>query len=108
MKKRLDHRKLEYADIKITKNCLLGREELALKLKIIENEKRNAVKRERYWKNKFHNGSIPLDQEDCEDVNKMFESVDAATVPPGMQLLMAQQRKNLGVNGPSGRRWHPQ
>ena len=108
VKKRLDHRKLEYANIKITKNCLLGREELSLKLKIIEKEKRNAVKRERYWKNKFHNGSILLDQDDCEDVSKMFESVDAATVPPGMQLLMAQQRKNLSVKGPSGRRWHPQ
>ncbi len=107
VKKRLQHRFVEYRNIKDTKNCLLGRKELADKISILEKEKRNAVKRVEYWKDKFTTDSIHMDNYDHDDLKVMFEKMDKCQVPDGFELLIAQQRKALTANGPSGRRWHP-
>ena len=48
-----------------------------------------------------------MDNDDHDDLKIMFEKMDKCKVPDGFELLIAQQRKALTANGPSGRRWHP-
>ncbi|KAL9962594.1 hypothetical protein ACROYT_G031707 [Oculina patagonica] len=49
-KKRLGRRKTEFKNIKFTKNSVLSKQELCLKLDMVTREKRNAVRREEYCK----------------------------------------------------------
>ena len=107
VKKRLQNRKLTYANLKRTKNCLLGREDLEAKLKIFNAEKSCAKKRIKYWQDRFNNENIQVDIKDDEDLRSMFGAVDEAKVPEGFELLLSQQRKALAAKGSSGRRWHP-
>eukprot|EP00112_Aurelia_sp_Birch-Aquarium-sp1_P019343 Seg4764.2 transcript_id=Seg4764.2/GoldUCD/mRNA.D3Y31 product="hypothetical protein" protein_id=Seg4764.2/GoldUCD/D3Y31 len=107
VKKRLQKRKLTYYNLKRTKNCLFGREDLEAKLKIINAEKSCAEKRVRYWQERFRNENIQVDMEDDQDLRSMFGAVDEAKVPEGFELLLSQQRKALTAKGSSGRRWHP-
>lgn len=107
VKRRLQHRKSDYLSIKSTKNCLLGREELQTKIALLEKEKRNAIKRVGYWKDKFASESVRLERGDDEDLQTIFGTLDKSKVPEGFELLIAQQKKALIAKGPSGRRWHP-
>ena len=108
VKKILHKRRAEYKNWKKkTKNCLLAREEITKKLKLIEKEKANALRKAAYWKNKFYAEAIQVYAED-DDYRKMFVDVDQSMVPDGLKLLFEQQQKALGVRDPSGRRWHPQ
>ena len=106
-RKRLQNRKMYYENIQKTKNTLLGKDDLALKMKILQNEKKNACKKAQYWQDKFEAENYLLDEEDDTDLRSMFSAIDESQIPEGFQLLMSQQKRALAVKGPSGRRWHP-
>ncbi len=108
IKKTLSSRKLEYKNIKQTKNCYLGRDEMAEKMRILEQEKRNATKRATYWQKKFQSVAMSIDDDDDDDLSSMLKGIDESNVPSGFELLLRQQKKALSAKGPSGRRWHPQ
>ncbi len=106
-KKRLQDRKIYYENLQQTKNILLGKDYLALKMKILQNEKRNACKKAQYWQHKFEAQHYPLDEEDDNDLRSMFSAIDESQIPEGFELLMSHQKKALTVKGASGQRKHP-
>ncbi len=106
-KKRLQNRKMYYENIQKTKNALLGKDDLAFKMKILQNEKRNACKKAQSWQDKFEAENYLLDEEDDTDLRSIFSAIDESQIPGGFELLMSQQKKALAVKGPSARRWHP-
>ena len=87
------HRKAEYKNLKNTRNSYLSRDELQQKAEILVTEKRNAIKKAKYWESKFYAESIEVDEEDDADFRQMFDGVSDDQVPEGLKLLFDQQAK---------------
>ena len=108
VKKRLLHRKAEYKNLKNARNSYLSRDELQQKAEILVTEKRNAIKKAKYWESKFYAESIEVDEEDDADFRQMFDGVSDDQIPEGLKLLFNQQGKAQCAKSACGRRWHPQ
>ena len=85
----------------------LNNEELNLQLKQERNARINAERRERYWKDKFLDESVQLEDEDHLDLSLLLERVKKEKVPDEMQCLWDQQKKILKTKSKFGFRWHP-
>ena len=59
-----------------TKNCLLSDEDKIEKINIVLKEKRNAIQREKYWRQKFQDECFPVTKEDHEDFETLLGNVD--------------------------------
>lgn len=77
--------------------CQLKREQMA---------RRNAEKREMYWREKFDNEAIVVEDEDQQDLLKMSGAIEG-NIPEEMQCLWEQQKKIVSTKSKNGYRWHP-
>ena len=85
----------------------MTKEELELQLKMEQKVRRNAEKREEYWREKFQKECVAVESDDQDDLCKMFTAMDEKDVPEEMQSLWQQQHKILHTKGKHGYRWHP-
>lgn len=106
-KEGLCKRKAELKNIRFTKNSVLSKQELCLKLDMVTREKRNAVRREEYWKVKFQEECMEVDREDHQDFTAMLNEINPEKVNDDMRLLLQQQEKALRTQSKTGPRWHP-
>lgn len=107
LKKLLAKRKETYINIMKTKNCLLSDEDKIEKINIVLKEKRNAIQREKYWRQKFQDECFPVTKEDHEDFETLLGNVDKKKVKGEMALLLDQQVMALKSKSAKGHRWHP-
>lgn len=85
----------------------LSRDELACQIQQERKSKINAEMRERYWREKFAEESVLVEDDDHMDLSTMIESVDKEKVPDEMLCLLDQQKKILRTKDKRGYRWHP-
>ncbi len=85
----------------------LEKEDIEKQLDDCRREKRNAIEREKYWREKFHSESINVEDEDHKDLTSIFDGVDSEDVPDDMKSFWEQQKKILNTASPHGYRWHP-
>jgi hypothetical protein len=106
--RRRKKRKIERNEIKPNTNKrYLSKEDVVSQLKQEQNAKKNAERREHYWRQKFENQSLKIVNEDHEDLGKILEKVKKEDVPEDMECLLEQQRKVLNTSSKNGYRWHP-
>ncbi len=85
----------------------LSKEEVEAQLKNEQKVRRNAEKREQYWREKFQEECVIVESEDQDDLFKMFKGVDEKDVPEEMKCFWQQQHKILHTTSKHGYRWHP-
>ena len=107
LKRLLSKRKETYSNIMKTKNSLLGDEEKLAKVNFILKEKRNAQRREKYWRTKFESECLCATDEDHLDFKSILSSVDTSKIKGDMALLLEQQQMALTRKSSTGYRWHP-
>ena len=73
----------------------MNKDEVQMQLRYAQRAKRNATKREQYWKDRYFKECLELDGEDSTDVSSIFGSLSEIDVPEDMQCLWQQQKKNL-------------
>lgn len=92
---------------KQTNNRYLNKDQLIEKLKT-ENKKRKSTEvREMYWKEKYENQLIEMNERDSNDLEAIFKSIDDNKVPPDMKYLWEQQVRNSQCSSSKAYRWHP-
>ncbi|RUA06957.1 MAG: hypothetical protein DSY43_00895 [Gammaproteobacteria bacterium] len=69
--------------------------------------KRNAEKREQYWRDRFMEQTVAMEKDDDHDLTTILNGVEPKNVPENMQCLLEQQRKILKTTSRNGYRWHP-
>ena len=84
----------------------MTKEELECLLKSEQLARRNAEKREKYWREKFDREAVQVDEQDQEDLKEMFAQ-PVGNVPEDIQCLWEQQHKILNTISANGYRWHP-
>ena len=101
-------RKIEQKEIKPSTNKrYLTTEEIVSQLKKEQKVKKNAEKREKYWKEKFDKFSVAMEEEDHGDLVNIMKQVKKEDVPEDMECLLNQQKKILSTSSKNGYRWHP-
>lgn len=85
----------------------MTKEELEMQLKCEQKVRRNAEKREEYWREKFQKECVAVEREDQDDLLKMFSEVEEKDVPEEMKCFWQQQHKILYTKSKNGYRWHP-
>lgn len=91
-----------------TKNCLLSDQEKIEKINQVLKEKRNALQREKYWRNKFESESFCVPDEDHSDFTSLLNTqVDKSKINAEMLLLLQQQEMALKKKSAQGYRYHP-
>ena len=85
----------------------LSKEEVNFQLQLEKRKRILAEMREKYWKEKFENESVQLEEDDHNDVAVMLKGVSKDNVPEEMTCLWEQQKKILKTNKKRGYRWHP-
>ena len=85
----------------------LTKEEVEYQLKGEQMAKRNAEKREVFWREKFENEAVLIDEEDQQDLLQMAGPVKENNLPENLQCLWQQQQKILKTKSKNGYRWHP-
>lgn len=85
----------------------LNRGEIQSQLSGEQKKRRKSEKRERYWREKYREECVEMEQEDHNDLNVMMEAIDEKNVPEDMACLWKQQRQLLHTQSKSGYRWHP-
>lgn len=85
----------------------LTKEEVEYQLKREQMAKRNAEKRVVFWRGKFENEAVLIDEEDQQDLLQMARSVKENNLPENLQCLWQQQQKILKTKSKNGYRWHP-
>jgi hypothetical protein len=74
----------------------------------VEMQKRiNAEKREMYWKNKYAEQAIDMEEDDHNDIRPMMDLVERKDIPLDMTCLWDNQLQVLKRKGKTGLRWHP-
>ena len=94
----------------IPKNCnnrFLSKTELEEKLKDEKRARENAGRRENYWRDKFAEEMIEVEDGDHNDFEQLFRGVDAKDIPENMKCLWDQQAQVLLTTSKRGYRWHP-
>ena len=84
----------------------MTKEELECLLKSEQLARRNAEKREKYWREKFDREAVQVDEKDQEDLKEMFAQ-PVGNLPKDIQCLWEQQHKILNTISANGYRWHP-
>ncbi|KAL9967256.1 hypothetical protein ACROYT_G025450 [Oculina patagonica] len=84
----------------------MTKEEVECQLKREQLARRNAERREKYWREKFDKEAVEVDEEDQEDLKEMFKQ-PVGNLPDDMQCLWEQQQKILKTKSKNGYRWHP-
>jgi len=90
-----------------TKNCLLSDEDKKAKINLVLKEKRNAIQREKYWKQKFDEECFSVTHEDHKDFETLLGAVDNTEIKGEMALILDQQVMALKAKSGKGHRWHP-
>ena len=85
----------------------MTKEELEMQLKSEQKARRNAEKREEYWREKFQKECVAVESEDQDDLFKIFSEVEEMDVPEEMKCFWQQQHKILHTKSKNGYRWHP-
>ena len=83
------------------------REEVVLQVHQEQKRRFNAEKRERYWREKFENESIEVQNDDNSDLTCIFQGVVKEKVPKETACLWEQQKKILHTKSKRGYRWNP-
>ena len=94
----------------ISRNCnkrYLTKEDVVLQLNQERKQRLNAEKREKYWKEKFLQESVQLEDGDHADLTTLLHKVPKDKVPEEMECLWEQQQKILNTKSKRGYRWHP-
>ena len=99
--------KPKFKSIKFTKNLVLSKQELCLKLDMVAIQKLNAVRRDEYWKEKLHEECMEVDRDDHHDFIAMLNEINPEKVDDNICLLLQQQEKALSTHSKTGHRWHP-
>lgn len=76
----------------------------------VHQEKRrreNGEKRETYWRRKFVDESIEIEEDDHYDLSSMFRGVSKEKVPEDLTCLWEQQMQITDTEVKRGYRWHP-
>ena len=95
---------------KIAPRCnkrYLNKAELNLQLQQERSKRRNAERRESYWKDKFFTESIDLEEDDHRDLVELSKNLSKQKLPEEMECLWLQQKKILETRSKFGYRWHP-
>ena len=85
----------------------LTKEEVEYQLKREQMAKQNTEKREVFWREKFENEAVLIDEEDQQDLLQMVGSVKENNLRENLQCLWQQQQKILKTKNKNGYRWHP-
>ena len=85
----------------------LSRDELSFLLKREKIEKANSEMRERYWKEKFADEFITIEDTDHTDLLTMFNDTEERKLPEEMLCLWNQQKRIMKTESKLGYRWHP-
>ena len=67
----------------------------------------SAEKRERYWREKFENESIEVQNDVNSDLTCIFQGVVKEKVPEETAPLWEQQKKIMHTKSKRGYRWNP-
>ena len=81
--------------------------EIYVQLKEQRRNRINAEKRERYWRNKYEEEMIDMEEGDHNDLSSIMNLVDKRDIPPDMVCLWDNQQQVLNAKGKAGFRWHP-
>ncbi len=82
-----------YENVQKTNNTLLGKDDLALKMKILQNEKINACKKTKYWQHKCEAENYLLDEDDDTNFRSKFSAIDESLIPERFELLMSPKKR---------------
>lgn len=63
--------------------------------------------RERYWKEKFADEFITVEDTDHTDLLTMFNDIEERKLPEEMLCLWNQQKRIMKTESKLGYRWHP-
>ncbi len=85
----------------------LSKEEVVLQLHQERKRRLNAEKREKYWRDKFHEESIEIESRDHDDLSSIFQGLPKEKVPEEMACFWEQQKRILNTTSKRGYRWHP-
>ncbi len=85
----------------------LSKEEITLQLNQERKSRKNAEKRAKYWKDKFVNEAVRMEDDHHNDLSAMLKDVPKEKVPEDMICLWEQQKKILQTRSKRGYRWHP-
>lgn len=85
----------------------LRKEEVVLQVHQEQKRRVNAEKRERYWREKFENESVEVQNDDNSDLTCIFQGVAKEKVPEEMACLWEQQKRIMHTKSKRGYRWHP-
>ena len=85
----------------------LTTEDAVLQLNQERKQSLNAEKWQKYWKEKFLEESVQLEDGDHADLTTMLHKVPKDKVPEEMECLWEEQQKILNTKSKHGYRWHP-
>lgn len=85
----------------------LTKEDVVLQLNQERKQRLNAEKREKYWKEKFLEESVQLEDGDHANLTTMLRMVPKENIPEELECLWEQQQKILTTRSKRGYRWHP-
>lgn len=90
-----------------TNKRYMTKDDVAKQHKLERQERMNAEKREKYWRNKFEDECLEMTKEDHADLSTMFQMQSANNIPEDMADLWEQQKSLLGCKSKNAYRWHP-
>lgn len=85
----------------------MSRDQLLQKAKDERRKRLNAEARERRLRTKSQNELIEMDEEDHNDIETIFDSIDSKYVPPDMEIFWEHQIRNSRKKQKSSYRLHP-
>ena len=85
----------------------LTEEEVEYQLKREQMAKRNAEKREVFWREKFENEAVVIDEEDQQNLLQMAGSVKENNLPEICNAYGSSNKTFLKTESQNGYRWHP-
>lgn len=68
---------------------------------------RNALGREKLWREKFTSEFIDMDKADHNDLRVMFDEINEKDMPDELICFWEYQEKINSLASPQGYRWHP-
>lgn len=88
-----------------TNKRFMSKDDYAKQLQLERQARINAVKRKKYWKEKFAEECLEMTEDDNADLTIMFQS--AHNIPGHMVGLWEQQKVLLSSKSKNAYRWHP-
>ena len=67
----------------------------------------DAGKQQKYWKNKYEEEAINVDEDYHNDLSSIINLVNTNDMPSDLTCLWDNQQKVLKANGKVRFRWHP-